>query len=195
MQIESLNDIWSMICEECKKTISESAVNCFLSQLKPVSLERGEFVLSVNNEWIRGLIEENYTEIIKTASANVLGLTLNVTIIFEDDEDKIIKAEQFSDGLSFEDFFSFSNFIVGSANRFAYAASLAVADNPNIIYNPLGIYGPSGVGKTELAKYLAKKKYLSQFLEYYSLLIQARPIFVECHLLQDLNFLIVNLYC
>ena len=56
------------------------------------------------------------------------------------------------------------------------------------------IEGDVGTGKRTLAKYLAKKKYLSQFLEYYSSLIQAHPIFAECRLLQDLNFLIVNLY-
>ena len=59
MQIGSLNDIWLMICEECKNTISESAVNCFLSQLKPLSLENGELVFSINIEYIRGLIEQN----------------------------------------------------------------------------------------------------------------------------------------
>ena len=150
MPINSLDDIWSAVCEECKNTISEVAFDCFLKNLKPVSLDAGVFVLSINNEYMRGVVEQNYTELLNTASKAVMGIDIDVKIVFEDDEEKIIKAEQLSEGLTFEDFFTFSNFVVGSTNRFAHAASLAVSNNSNITYNPLVIYGPSGVGKTHL---------------------------------------------
>ena len=150
MPINSLDDIWSAVCEECKKTISEVAFDCFLNPLKPVSLDAGVFVLSIDNDYMRGVVEQNYTELLNTASKAVMGIDIDVRIIFEDDEEKIIKAEQLSEGLTFEDFFTFSNFVVGSTNRFAHAASLAVSNNSNITYNPLVIYGPSGVGKTHL---------------------------------------------
>ena len=150
MPINSLDDIWSAVCEECKKTISEVAFDCFLNPLKPVSLDAGVFVLSIDNDYMRGVVEQNYTELLNTASKTVMGIDIDVRIIFEDDEEKIIKAEQQSEGLTFEDFFTFSNFVVGATNRFAHAASLAVSNNSNITYNPLVIYGPSGVGKTHL---------------------------------------------
>lgn len=150
MPINSLDDIWSAVCEECKNTISEVAFDCFLKNLKPVSLDAGVFVLSINNEYMRGVVEQNYTELLNTASKVVMGIDIDVKIVFEDDEEKIIKAEQLSEGLTFEDFFTFSNFVVGSTNRFAHAASLAVSNNSSITYNPLVIYGPSGVGKTHL---------------------------------------------
>ena len=41
MPIGSIEDIWAAVCEECKKTISEVAFNCFLKDLKPVSLDGG----------------------------------------------------------------------------------------------------------------------------------------------------------
>ena len=94
---------------------------------------------------------------------------LLIRIIYEEDEEKILRAEQFSEGLTFEDFFTFENFIVGSTNRFAHAASLAVADNPSITYNPLVIYGPSGVGKTHLMlaiKNHIRKKFPFKVIEY-----------------------------
>lgn len=169
MPINSLEDIWFAVCEECKKTISEVAFNCFLKDLKPICLENGELIISINNEYMRGVVEQNYTDVLKNAIKSVMGIEMDVKIIFEDDEDKIIKAEQFSDGLSFEDFFTFHNFIVGSSNRFAHAASLAVADNSNIIYNPLVIYGPSGVGKTHLMlaiKNHIRKKFPHKKIEY-----------------------------
>ena len=150
MPIGSIEDIWAAVCEECKKTISEVAFNCFLKDLKPVSLDGGEFILSINNDYMRGVVEQNYTQVLENAIKTVMGIDIKVKIIFEDDEENILKAEQFSDGLTFEDFFTFSNFVVGSTNRFAHAASLAVANNNAITYNPLVIYGPPGVGKTHL---------------------------------------------
>ena len=150
MPINSLDDIWSAVCEECKKSISEVAFDCFLKPLKPISLDAGIFILSIDNEYMRGVVEQNYTELLRSALKAVMGIDIDARIIFEDEEEKIIKAEQLSEGLTFEDFFTFSNFVVGSTNRFAHAASLAVSNNSNITYNPLVIYGPSGVGKTHL---------------------------------------------
>ncbi len=169
MPISSLEDIWAVVCEECKKIITETAFDCFFKDLKPVSFSGGEFVISGNDEYTCGIIEQNYIEVLTTAFKKVMGIDIKVKVIYEDEEEKIINAEQFSEGLSFEDFFTFSNFIVGSTNRFAHAASLAVADNPNIIYNPLIIYGPSGVGKTHLMlaiKNHIKKKFPFKKIEY-----------------------------
>ncbi len=171
MPINSLNDIWAAVCEECKNSISEIAFDCFLKDLKPVSIEQGTFKVSIDNEYMKGLIEQNYTEVLNNAVRRVMGIEMEVFIILEDDdnEEKIRNAEIFSEGLTFEDFFTFDNFIVGSTNRFAHAASLAVADNPNIIYNPLVIYGPSGVGKTHLMlaiKNYIKKRFPAKKIEY-----------------------------
>ena len=169
MPVNSIEDIWAVICEECKKTISDFAFDCFFVKLKPVSLSGGEFILSSTDEYALGIIEQNYLELITRSTKAVMGIDFEVKLILEDEEEKIQKAEQFSYGLSFEDFFSFDNFIVGSTNRFAHAASLAVADNPNIIYNPLIIYGPSGVGKTHLMlaiKNHIKKKFPFKNIEY-----------------------------
>lgn len=169
MPINSIEDIWEAVAEDLKKSVFDVAFDCFFKDFKPVSFNSGEFVFSVNNEYIKGVIEENYLDLLKGSLKTVTGLDIIPVIIFEDEEEKIKKAEQFSEGLSFEDFFSFENFIVGSTNRFAHAASLAVADNPQITYNPLVIYGPSGVGKTHLMlaiKNHIKKKYPNKTVEY-----------------------------
>lgn len=164
-----IDDIWSAVCEECKRTISDVAFNCFFKDLRPVSLNAGEFVISINNDYMRGVVEQNYTEILEKALKFIMGVDMRVKIIYVDDEEEIRKAEQFSDGLTFEDFFTFSNFVVGSTNRFAHAASLAVANNYSIKYNPLVIYGPSGVGKTHLMlaiKNQIKRNYPQKKIEY-----------------------------
>lgn len=169
MAINSLNDLWSVICDECRKATGEITFNCFFNKMKPVSLEAGEFVISVDNDYIKGIIEQNYYNIVKSAVKSVMGLDLAIKLILEDDEEKIRNAEQHSEGLTFEDFFTFDNFVVGSTNRFAHAASLAVADNPIITYNPLVIYGNSGVGKTHLLlaiKNHIKKKFPGRNISY-----------------------------
>lgn len=162
MALNPLDEIWSAVCDELKKTISEIAFNCFLKDLVPVSFNDGEFIISINDEHKAGIIENNYLEKLNSCVSTVMGLDMKVRIIFDENEEEILKAEQFSEGLSFEDFFTFQNFIVGSTNRFAYAAALAVAeaDFPQNTYNPLVIYGPSGVGKTHLM--LAIKNHLKK---------------------------------
>lgn len=170
MPIQSLDDIWAAVCDECKKNISEVAFNCFLKDLKPVSLDTDSFIVSINNEYMRGVVEENYSSIISDAIRAVMGIEKKLQIIYEDDEQKILGAELHSEGLTFEDFFTFDNFVVGSTNRFAHAASLAVAENPGLNnYNPLIIYGNSGVGKTHLLlaiKNRIKKKFPNKKIEY-----------------------------
>ena len=169
MAIQSIGDIWSAVCEECKKNISSITFDCFLKDLKPVSIDAGVFTISINNEYLKDLIEKNYSDLLKSSITVVMGIPMEPVIVLEDDEEKIRNAEEHCEGLTFEDFFTFDNFIVGSTNRFAQAASFAVADNPNIIYNPLVIYGNSGVGKTHLIlaiKNHIKKKYPSKKIAY-----------------------------
>ncbi len=150
MAISSINDVWNAVCEECKKTVSEVAFDTFFKFLTPESFDSNEFILSTETEYMKTTVENLYKDIIADAIKNVMGIPIKPVFVVGEDEESIKKAEQESEGLTFESFFTFDNFVVGPSNEFAHAASLAVADNPNIIYNPLVIYGPSGVGKTHL---------------------------------------------
>jgi len=169
MAVNSINDIWSAVCEECKLKISEIAFDTFFKYLKPESVSGEEFVLSASNDYIKGMIQSVYKDIINDAIEKVMGIKIPAKFIVGDEEEKIKRVEEECEGLTFESFFTFDNFVVGSTNRFAHAASLAVADNPNIVYNPLTIYGPSGVGKTHLLlaiKNHIKKKYPHKKIEF-----------------------------
>lgn len=171
MPVTSIVDIWELVCEECKKIITKIAFDCFIAHLKPVAFNAGELIIACKEEYEKGIIEQNYSAILEKSATAAMGFPVKVTVVVESEEEKIIMAEEFSDGLSFEDFFTFQNFVVGANNRFAHAVSLAVADSPTVIqqYNPLVIYGPSGVGKTHLMlaiKNHMKKKNPSKRIEY-----------------------------
>lgn len=170
MANNSLFEIWEAVCGECKKTVSEVAFACFFKDLKPISIDEGNFILGHNNEYMCSVIEQNYSNLLTAAIKTIMGIELTPKIIYEEEEEKIRQAEEKSEGLTFADFFTFDNFIVGSSNRFAQAASFAVAENPGLInYNPLVIYGPSGVGKTHLMlaiKNHIKKKFPNKKIEY-----------------------------
>ncbi len=164
MPVNSLDDLWRLICEECKNTVTEVAFDTFFTHLSPVAVDNGAFVISCDNEYLREVIEKTYTPVLSDALFKILGVETKPHIIFEGEEQNIIAAELHGEGLSFEDFFTFDNFIIGSTNRFAHAAALAVAQNERIIYNPFIIYGPSGVGKTHLM--LAIKNEIKKLFPY-----------------------------
>ena len=166
MKINSINGIWNAVCEECKKSVSEVAFDTFFKFLKPESFDSNEFILSTETEYLKTTVESLYKNIIADAIKTVMGIPIKPVFVVGDDEETIKKAEQESEGLTFESFFTFDNFVVGPSNEFAHAASLAVADNPNIVYNPLVIYGPSGVGKTHLL--LAIKNHIKKNFPYKS---------------------------
>ncbi len=169
MQIESMTDIWEAICTELKKKMTEISFNVWFKDLHLIELRGGEIVLGIYSDYKKQIIESNYMHIIKPIILEIMGIEMEIKIVVEDENGKILQNTVSPVNTSFEDSFTFDNFIMGSCNRFAHAASMAVADNSRIIYNPLVIYGPSGVGKTHLMLAIRnriKEKYPEKRVEY-----------------------------
>ncbi len=173
MQIESINDIWNAVCENCieQKVITPVAHGLWLADIVPLELKDGKFTASIYSDWKQGLVISNFKNIIEESFLQVIGIPVTLDLLLSDESGKVItKSEQSDDKEdSYESHFTFENFIVGSSNRFAHATSMAVADNPSDIYNPLVIYGASGVGKTHLLlaiKNKIAKKFPGKKIEY-----------------------------
>ena len=169
MQIESLNDIWEAICQELKNKMTEISFNVWFKDLHPIEIRGGEIVLGIYSDYKKQIIESNYMHLLKPCIMEIMGIEMEIKIVVEDENGRILTNTVAPANSSFEDSFTFDNFIMGSCNRFAHAASMAVADNPHIVYNPLVIYGPSGVGKTHLMLAIRnriKEKYPEKRIEY-----------------------------
>lgn len=152
--MDSLTEVWSAVCEACRRHISEVGFNAWIKIIDPIELRSGEVVLGVSSDFKRNIIEENYSTLLSDCFEEVLGFKVQITLVVRDEEGAIVPAGGPSESVSplpTADYpYTFATFIVGSSNRFAHAASMAVAENPAVVYNPLFIYGPSGVGKTHL---------------------------------------------
>lgn len=169
MQIESLTDIWEAVCLELKKRMTEIAFNVWFKDLHPIEIRNGEIILGIYSDYKKQIIESNYMNVIIPSVREIMGIDMDIKIVVEDENGRIITNKVAEVVTSLNDSYTFDNFIMGSCNRFAHAASMAVADNPRIIYNPLVIYGPSGVGKTHLmlaVKNRIKEKFPEKRVEY-----------------------------
>lgn len=147
--MDSFNDVLDAAKQYCREHTAEATYQYYISGLKAVSFENSNCVtLEVRNEFIRGIISDRYTTLLKNAFKQVLGFDVEVRLVTpEPVEEKEEKPAALPSG-RYD--FTFENFIRGPSNQFAFAAAQAVAANPSGAYNPLFIYGPSGLGKTHL---------------------------------------------
>ena len=156
MQIESLNDVWQAVCDEClsKQYITEIAYGVWFADIVPVKLEGSKFIASIYSSYKKSIVETNFKNYIEMALKNIMGFDIQFELL-QSDENGVLITENEPQILESDNSlpnYTFENYIVGSSNRFAHAAAMAVADSEVTInqYNPLVIYGNSGVGKTHL---------------------------------------------
>ena len=151
--MESFNDVLGAAKQYCREHTAEATYQYYISGLEAVSFENSNCVtLLVRNDFIRGILEDRYTGLMKAAFKAALGFDVEVKFTIpqpdpEEEEARESREERLPVG---QYAFTFENFIRGPSNQFAFAAAQAVAANPSGAYNPLFIYGPSGLGKTHL---------------------------------------------
>ena len=161
--MESFNELWSSILLYIKENISEAAYNvCFSDDsIKSADYKDGKILITVRNEFKKGLIEYQMKDIINEAILNIIGFSIDYSVTLEsetvkseDNYDDIRTGQDNGDvfGLPGSDKFRFDNFVVGDSNKFAYSAAYRVATEEPLgsVFNPLFIYGGSGLGKTHL---------------------------------------------
>ena len=163
--LEEIGQIWNMVKDSFRETLSETAINLWFGDVEIISFENDVLTIGSPGEFKFNTIKDKYINKIKEQFSEVLGFEIQVNLIFtgsavtadqvktqgagpspsekkEDPDTPIMPSYNFE--------YTFENFIVGNTNKFAHAACVAVANNPATNYNPLFIYGNSGLGKTHL---------------------------------------------
>ena len=148
--MEHFNEAWNVICDYCRKNITDVAYNTWISKIEPVGMDfdKSEAMLLVPNDFHRQTLERCYKVLLNEAFEAVFGTKIN--IVFSVPEEKPVEETVSEDNSDKVYDYTFDTFIVGNSNKFAHAACLAVAQNPSKAYNPLFLYGNSGLGKTHL---------------------------------------------
>ena len=165
--IEEIRQVWEMVKDSFRETLSESTVNLWFGDVDILSYRDDTITLGIASEFKFDTIHNRYMDTIKASFCRLLGFEVEVNLVFtgssvknntinnpilnsslKQDHAKKEVLENKLPNYNFE--YTFENFIVGSTNKFAHAACVAVANNPATNYNPLFIYGNSGLGKTHL---------------------------------------------
>ncbi|MBP3696785.1 MAG: chromosomal replication initiator protein DnaA [Clostridia bacterium] len=157
--MESVKDMWQLVCECLKKNVGEVIYDIWFKPLEILSFDGTKVEIAASN-FMKKIIEQQFYQELKDAFKSVMGFEIEVVLI--DPEEAAAKTEKETEAkpsgsvISIEQN-TFETFVVGSSNRFAHAAAQAVAAAPGAAYNPLFIYGNSGLGKTHLLRAISNE--------------------------------------
>lgn len=165
----NVNEIWDKTLKVIKSELTDVSYNTWLKTISPVCIRGNKFVLSVPNDFNKGILETRYVSLIVNAISQVTEKEFQMVFILPEEIEKYETISNVSNTNNYTlennqrhhhsvDFdvprlnpkYVFDEFVIGNSNRFAHAASLAVAESPAKAYNPLFIYGGVGLGKTHL---------------------------------------------
>lgn len=143
--MDSFTEIFAAVKNYCRERVAPATYDLFIADLVPVGFENNTAAIGVRSDFVKGVLEDRYTEMLAEAFQSLLGFEVGVKLQVEEEPEA---GAPVSSGGSYD--YTFENFIVGPNNKFAHAAALNVASARSDSWNPLFIYGASGLGKTHL---------------------------------------------
>jgi len=162
--------IWSKVLDVVKTEINTPTFKTWFEHTTPLDIIEDRLVVAVQNDFARDWLDSRYSQLLKSALAEVTGVSLSIEFTVPPQSAEMIAApapetpaevssaiaeekllaEETRASSGFNSKYTFDSFVIGSSNRFAHAAALAAAEAPGRAYNPLFIYGGVGLGKTHL---------------------------------------------
>ena len=156
--------LWDIVFSNLKNTIKADQFDTWFSKVKFVKLESGTIIISVENNFIREWIVNNYFLIIKKELHKVDQQINKLSVIINEENNIDSNASVKRNIFLVKDVFSrlkpkyiFENYVVGDANFLAYKicydiASKSTSHNHSNIYY---IHSHVGMGKTHLLQSIA----------------------------------------
>lgn len=156
-------ELWNKVLAEIELNVSQATFNTWFRDTYIISIEDGEILVGVPNEFVRTWLAEKYHKSIlkslRNLSDGIRNVEYKVSKMKTNDEQ--VTTETKASSLPLKDLYvdkdsnlnsryTFDSFVVGPFNELAYASAQAVIKNPGKAYNPLFVYGKTGHGKTHL---------------------------------------------
>lgn len=150
-----LLSLWENSLKLIKTELTPASFNAFFSPIEPLKITSNTILLSVPNDFTKGILEARYMNLIESSINQISSSKYKIKFILDEEElrnfenENVPKVEVPSYS-NLNPKYTFDTFVIGNSNRFAHAACVAVAEAPARAYNPLFLYGGVGLGKTHL---------------------------------------------
>ena len=211
-------ELWDIVFSNLKNIVKADQLDVWFSRVKFVKLDKGTITISVQNNFIREWIINNYFLIIKKEVYKI-DQQINKLSIIVDEENNIDSSESANKNVFLvQDVFSklnpkyiFENYVVGDANFLAYKICYDIASkstsykHSNIYY----IHSHVGMGKTHLLQsisshilnnnkkakvgYLSAEKFMHNFVNAVknNTLFELRSLInnIDIFLIDDIQFI------
>ncbi|MCL1887267.1 MAG: chromosomal replication initiator protein DnaA [Kiritimatiellaeota bacterium] len=164
--------LWENACKHLKEILNPDVYSRWIAVIRPLEIANDTLVLSVENDFCKMWLEDNYLQLI----VNALRLgeapeSLHVKFTVRQQEpatepEEVAEPGQAAPGekekrrpqrrmkgvavTELNERLTFEEFVVGPSNSFVHAAAIGVTQSLGKAYNPLFIHGQSGLGKTHL---------------------------------------------
>ncbi|CAH2215335.1 chromosomal replication initiator protein DnaA [Tepidibacter aestuarii] len=150
-----LLSLWENSLKLIKTELTPASFNAFFSPIEPLKITSNTILLSVPNDFTKGILEARYMNLIESSINQISSSKYKIKFILDEEELRDFENENVSkiEIPSYSNLnpkYTFDTFVIGNSNRFAHAACVAVAEAPARAYNPLFLYGGVGLGKTHL---------------------------------------------
>ena len=165
--------LWQQCLDIIRQTVPEQHFRTWFEPLELVSLEAGELLLCVPNQFFCEYFDQHYAAYLMRAMNAVCGgkvklnyklkpapvqnATNEPLLVVRNDAGQNRKGNPQAAPKpapvdpQLNPRYTFENFVEGASNKLARSVGISIADTPGkIAFNPFFLYGPSGVGKTHL---------------------------------------------
>lgn len=78
--MSSFDEVFAAVKEYCKERLVLATYNLFIDGIEPVSFEGSVATLSVRSDFVKGIVETRYKDLLREAFKELLGFDIDVEL-------------------------------------------------------------------------------------------------------------------